>query len=88
MHQIVDNNSIFGLKDAQRILNLGYHTVQNLLTTGQLPAKKVGNEWKISGRNLLNWIKEHQNNESAERQFEPVNPALLSSAHDMLRDWT
>ncbi len=75
------------LRDVQRMLNVNRSTLQDLIKSGDLPVEKVGTEWRISEKNLTNWLKREVRPEitMADRSvFESV--ASVSAA--FINDWT
>ena len=88
MHQKVDANAMFGLKDAQRILKIDHHTLHDLVISGKLPAIKVGKRWQISGKNLACWLARREHSTGPESQFKANYQPTNTRENDMLRDWT
>jgi len=49
------------LEQVAEYLNVDKFTVYRLLAEKDLPAFKVGNQWRFKGRLLENWLQEHSN---------------------------
>lgn len=50
---------VVGIKDAAAQLNKSPHTIREWVTTGKLPATKVGNNWDIPVTEILKLQKQH-----------------------------
>lgn len=81
----VDQHTMVGLKEAQRILNVGRQSVHDLIKSGSLPARKVGNEWQIQGKYLLDWMakntSDHPNSDFPQNDITETRRQFFS-------DWT
>ena len=88
MHHNVDMNKMVGLKDAQRILKIGQNSMHDLVKSGKIPAKKVGKQWKISCKYLLDWLEE--NNVSTQPNIESQSSYQTQKLYSqtMISDWT
>ena len=49
---------ILTLEDAAKLLRVSSETVRRKAQRGDLPATKVGREWRFSRRQLMNWLEE------------------------------
>ncbi len=47
---------ILDVAGAAELLGVSTRTIYNMVKCGELPAKKVGKEWRFSRRTLINWI--------------------------------
>jgi len=45
------------------MLNITSRTVRNLIDTGELPAYKIGRNWRIKKNDLMKFIEEGSNQE-------------------------
>jgi excisionase family DNA binding protein len=81
----VDQQAMVGLKEAQRILNVGRQSVHDLIESGSLPARKVGNEWQIQGKYLLEWMaKNHLDHPVSDYSLKEI----AGPRYQFLSDWT
>jgi excisionase family DNA binding protein len=49
------------LEQVAEYLNVDKFTVYRLLSDKQLPAFKVGNQWRFKRRMIENWLNQHSN---------------------------
>jgi len=47
---------MYSLKELEPILELSSKTLQQYIRDGRLKAVKIGNKWKVSERNLTNFM--------------------------------
>jgi excisionase family DNA binding protein len=73
------------LKEAQRILNINRNMIYDLIKSGTLPAKKVGNEWQIIRKHLVIWLEKQ--NQEASTECAP-RLATNSGTQAYYDDWT
>jgi len=81
----VDQHTMVGLKEVQRILNVGRQSVHDLIKSGSLPARKVGNDWQIQGKYLLDWMEKNTSNHP-NSDF-PANE-ITETRRQFFSDWT
>lgn len=81
----VDQQTMVGLKEAQRILNLGRRSVHDLIKSGTLPAEKVGKKWQIQRKDLIEWIEKNQTDCQISDFF---LQETTETKHQFLSDWT
>lgn len=87
MHSQVDQHEMVKLREAQRILNIGRSTMHDLIKSGDLPAKKIRNEWHIKGENLKKWLQTHQEEKVLSEDVEPFQP-MNKPTPTYIGDWT
>ena len=51
-------DEILTLKEAARMLRIHFTTAYRLVKAGQLPAFRVGSDWRLSRQQLETWMKE------------------------------
>lgn len=88
MRHIVNQEEMIGLRDAQRILKIGRNTMHDLVKSGKIPAKKVGNEWKILGKNLMNWLEANNKSTESTVGFPNHYHSPNSREQAIIGDWT
>jgi excisionase family DNA binding protein len=59
-----DIDEMITLKEARELLKIGRNTMYKLVRLGQIPARKVGAEWRIVKRNLIEWMNSSENSPS------------------------
>jgi excisionase family DNA binding protein len=47
---------VMSLFQLQKYLRLGYYKTLGLLTTGQIPAQKIGTRWRIHRDSAIAWL--------------------------------
>lgn len=55
------NEDILTIKDTADYLKMSRSTIYKLILTGDLPAAKVGNKWRIRRTKLEEWMNEKEN---------------------------
>ena len=63
-HQTKDRlmpEQLLTLEQVAEYLNVDKFTVYRLLSDKQLPAFKVGNQWRFKRRMIENWLNKHSN---------------------------
>lgn len=89
MHFPIEQHEMVGLREAQRILNIGRSTMHDLIKSGRIPARKVGNEWRIRGKNLIDWMCCNQDEYFDEYGEETTVLAVAqSNDNSFFGDWT
>ncbi|MDF9409743.1 helix-turn-helix domain-containing protein [Pelotomaculum isophthalicicum JI] len=48
------------LEEAAEFLRISQTTLKKLLREGEIPARKVGREWRLSRQALLKWLESGQ----------------------------
>jgi excisionase family DNA binding protein len=61
--------------EAAELLSLSPYTVREMARRGEIPAKKVGKEWRFLRQALLDWIRPHESKTSEPRA--PKTPRVL-----------
>ena len=52
-------DEVLTVAEAAVMLKVSRHTVWRALKRKQIPAKKVGRQWRLSRQAILNWLSEH-----------------------------
>lgn len=47
---------ILNMNELRSFLRVSYDTALRLITTGQIPGKKINREWRINKQDVLNYI--------------------------------
>ena len=47
---------ILNMEQFQNFLHVSYGTAMELITTNQIPAKRINREWRISKQAVIDWI--------------------------------
>lgn len=47
---------VLTLEQAAELLQVSQNTLRKLIQEGQIPARKVGREWRFSRQVLLDWV--------------------------------
>ncbi len=53
--ELIDSE-ILDIEGAARMLGVSTRTIYNLARKGEIPAMKVGREWRFARRNIVNWV--------------------------------
>lgn len=56
-------DKLLSTKEVAEMLNITSRTVRNLIDTGELPAYKIGRNWRIKKNDLMKFIEEGSNQE-------------------------
>ena len=56
-----NNNEFLSIKEVAHRLNLHEMTIYRLIKSKDLPAFKVGGQWRINRQFLENWLTSHAN---------------------------
>lgn len=54
-------DDILSVDCLNHILGVGKNTTLKLLQTGQIPAKKVGHQWRILKKEVINYLQNYSN---------------------------
>lgn len=52
----MEEREILTLDQAADLLQVSHNTLRKLIQEGQIPARKVGREWRLSRQVLLEWV--------------------------------
>jgi len=88
VHQIVKSDEMIGLRDAQRILRIGRNAMHDLVKSGKIPAKKIGKEWKIQGKNLMTWLEANNKLNKSMVDFQMSCHSHNLPEQRLVGDWT
>ena len=50
------DEEILGVEGAARVLGVSTRTVYTLARKGDIPAMRIGREWRFARRNLVDWV--------------------------------
>lgn len=56
VQETVDLQDVLDLKEAARFLKVSPVTLGRRVRAGEVPAKKIGNQWRFSRQALSQWI--------------------------------
>ncbi|MEM1672514.1 MAG: helix-turn-helix domain-containing protein [Nanopusillaceae archaeon] len=59
------------LKEVAKILNVSYHTVYRLIAEGRLGAHKIRGAWRVSHKDLENFLRENHSLYVKHQSFQP-----------------
>jgi hypothetical protein len=48
---------ILNITECRHFMRVSYDSVLHLITTGQIPAKKINREWRICKQDVIDWIR-------------------------------
>ena len=48
---------ILNLDELRSYLRVSYDTAIQLIKTGQIPAKRIGREWRIVKQDVIDWVR-------------------------------
>ena len=51
-----EEHAVLTLEEAAELLRLDVKQMRKLAANGEVPGRKVGNEWRFSRAGLLNWL--------------------------------
>ena len=67
MDQKFDNIRLLTLDEAAALLQVSKHTRHRMIKINQLPAFKVGGQWRVRETQLRQWV-EHRESSGTERE--------------------
>ena len=47
---------ILNMNELRSFLRVSYGTAMELITTGKIPAKHIGREWRVCKQDVIKWI--------------------------------
>lgn len=56
-------DNLLSTKEVAEVLNVTSRTIRNLIDSGELPAYKIGRNWRIKEKELMEFIEERSNQE-------------------------
>jgi excisionase family DNA binding protein len=48
---------ILNLSELKSYLRISHSTALGLISSGQIPARKIGREWRVCKQDIINWIR-------------------------------
>ena len=81
----LDSNDILNLEQARAYLKIGRNTILKLAAKGKIPAKKVGNSWRFSKRQLIKYIESGNNLVINHIQENDIKQVLVSGNNDKIK---
>jgi len=60
MDQNHENIHLFTLAEAANILQVSTRTLQRMIRSGELPAFKVGGQWRVRETQLRQWVENRE----------------------------
>lgn len=82
MHGEIKENVVYTTKEAQDLLKISQSTIKRLLKKGILRANKVGGQYRILGKEILQLI-----SPDLERKAEKVYMRVKKKAVDAINKW-
>ena len=76
MEKKLDNILLLTLSEAANLLQVSTRTLQRMIRNGQLPAFKVGGQWRLREAQLRQWV-ESRESSLAEAEKEDGNTGEL-----------
>ena len=69
MNENIDNIRLLTLNEAAELLQVSTRTLQRMIHSGEMPALKVGGQWRVREAQLRQWV---ENREGSARATERV----------------
>jgi excisionase family DNA binding protein len=60
MDQQLENIRLLTLSEAANLLQVSTRTLQRMIRNGELPAFKVGGQWRVRETQLRQWVKNRE----------------------------
>lgn len=60
MERTNESLQLLTLSEAARLLHVSTKTLQRMIRSGDLPALKVGGQWRLRESQLVNWIQSRE----------------------------
>ena len=83
----MSERDILNIEEAADLLGVSIKTFNKVLHEGDMPARKIGREWKFSRRALIDWVGSgrardfyYSTSDEAEDAHEEITPAPRSMA--------
>ncbi len=61
----LDNIRLLTLSEAAALLHVSTRTLQRMIRSGELPALKVGGQWRVRESQLTQWIEKRESSVAA-----------------------
>lgn len=61
MNEPLEQLRLLTLSEAADLLQVSTRTLQRMIRTGELPAFKVGGQWRVRGTLLQRWVEQREN---------------------------
>ena len=61
----LDNIRLLTLSEAAALLHVSTRTLQRMIRSGELPALKVGGQWRVRESQLRQWIEKRESSVAA-----------------------
>jgi len=61
----LDNIRLLTLSEAAALLHVSTRTLQRMIRSGELPALKVGGQWRVRESQLIQWIEKRESSVAA-----------------------
>jgi excisionase family DNA binding protein len=72
--------SALSIMKIARTLNVSENTARRLITSGQIRASRVGQQWRVQPGDLENYLAEHSNQRAGDPGVGSVHPCAPRSA--------
>ena len=56
---------VFGTKDLSNYLHVGYDKAKQLILTGEIPSRKIGEKYFVHKQAVINWLLKYEPQEVA-----------------------
>lgn len=67
MNANLDNIRLLTLNEAAELLQVSTRTLQRMIYSGEMPALKVGGQWRVREAQLRQWVEEKESPDFATR---------------------
>ena len=70
-----NDRDILNIEEAAGLLGVSIKTFNKVLHTQDMPARKIGREWKFSRKALIDWVGHGNSQDFYRESAEPAEPA-------------
>jgi len=60
MNENIDNIRLLTLNEAAELLQVSTRTLQRMIHSGEMPALKVGGQWRVREAQLRQWVENRE----------------------------
>jgi excisionase family DNA binding protein len=71
MSKEAENLRLLTLSEAAELLQVSTRTLQRMIRRNDLPALKVGGQWRVRESQLAHWIRFREGGDAPEREEDP-----------------
>lgn len=74
------NNDILTTEEAAEMLRVSAPFIRGMANAGEIPATKLGDDWRFIKQDLIDCIRERSNREQQSRKFNQANFPLTTGS--------